>query len=103
MSNIHVFTSAAFNYIPKVRMLFQSLRQHHPEWRLHLALADEPRPGVDLSREPFDEIWPASELDKMCIRDSHYAGCCDKVSRRLDISDSGYHYQNQGRYYSLRR
>lgn len=63
MSNIHVFTSAAFNYIPKVRMLFQSLRQHHPEWRLHLALADEPRPDVDLSREPFDEIWPASELD----------------------------------------
>lgn len=63
MSNVHVFTSAAFNYIPKVRMLFQSLRQHHPEWRLHLALADEPRPGVDLSREPFDEIWPASELD----------------------------------------
>lgn len=62
MSNINVFTSAAFNYIPKVRMLFHSLRQHHPEWRLHLALADEPRPDVDLSREPFDQIWPASEL-----------------------------------------
>ncbi len=62
MSDIHVFTSAAFNYIPKVRMLFQSLRQHHPEWRLHLALADEMRPNVDLSQEPFDEVWVASDL-----------------------------------------
>ena len=48
MSETHVFTSAAFNYIPKVRMLFNSLRKHHPEWRLHLALADELRPNIDL-------------------------------------------------------
>lgn len=62
MSEIHVFTSAAFNYIPKVRMLFNSLRKFHPEWRLHLALADELRPNADLSDEPFDEVCPASEL-----------------------------------------
>lgn len=62
MSDIHVFTSAAFNYIPKVRMLFQSLRHHHPEWRLHLALADELRPDIDLSDEPFDEVWAVSDL-----------------------------------------
>ena len=62
MPEIHVFTSAAFNYIPKVRMLFQSLRKHHPEWRLHLALADEMRPNIDLSQEPFDRIWAASDL-----------------------------------------
>jgi hypothetical protein len=63
MSDIHVFTSAAFNYIPKVRMLFQSLRRLHPEWRLHLALADELRPGVDLSQEPFDEVFAAADLE----------------------------------------
>lgn len=63
MTQVHVFTSAAFNYIPKVRMLFNSLREHHPEWRLHLALADELRPNVDLSKEPFDEVHPLSELD----------------------------------------
>ena len=63
MSDIHVFTSAAFNYIPKVRMLFQSLRQHHPEWRLHLALADELRPNIDLGNEPFDEVCAAKDLD----------------------------------------
>ena len=49
MTQVHVFTSAAFNYIPKVRMLFNSLREHHPEWRLHLALADELRDNIDLS------------------------------------------------------
>lgn len=62
MSEIHVFTSAAFNYIPKVRMLFSSLRKFHPEWRLHLVLADELRPNVDLSQEPFDEILPVADL-----------------------------------------
>lgn len=62
MSDVHVFTSAAFNYIPKVRMLFRSLRKHHPEWRLHLALADELRPGVDLAAEPFDEVHAAADL-----------------------------------------
>lgn len=63
MSEIHVFTSAALNYIPKVRMLFQSLRRLHPEWRLHLALADELRPNVDLSQEPFDEVLSAANLN----------------------------------------
>lgn len=62
MKKIHVYTSAAFNYIPKVRMLFESLRRHHPEFVLHLALADKIAPGIDLSAEPFDEIHPVEEL-----------------------------------------
>lgn len=40
MMRIHVFTSAAANYLPKVRALFASLRRIRPQWRLHLALAD---------------------------------------------------------------
>lgn len=56
MKKVHVFTSAAFNYIPKVRLLFKSLRKHHPEWVLHLALADEFSSEIDLSAEPFDHI-----------------------------------------------
>ncbi|MCF7970204.1 MAG: hypothetical protein K9L22_03440 [Methylococcaceae bacterium] len=63
MQQTHIFTSAAFNYIPKVRILFNSLRKHHPEWKLHLALADELRLSIDLSNEPFDEIIPISELE----------------------------------------
>jgi hypothetical protein len=63
MKKVHIFTSAAFNYIPKARMLFQSLRKHHPECVLHLALADEGHSEVDLSQEPFDSVLPLSELD----------------------------------------
>lgn len=63
MSDVHVFTSAAFNYIPKVRMLFQSLRELHPEWHLHLALADELRPNINLSQEPFDEVLSLADLN----------------------------------------
>ncbi|WJM84522.1 hypothetical protein QUF31_15455 [Dickeya chrysanthemi] len=62
MSEVHVFTSAAFNYIPKVRMLFKSIREFHPEWIIHLALADEKRPDIDLSNEPFDDVVSISEL-----------------------------------------
>ena len=47
---VHVFTSAAFNYIPKARLLFEALRKHHPEWVLHLALGDEPHPEFKLHR-----------------------------------------------------
>jgi hypothetical protein len=68
MKKTHVFTSAAFNYIPKVRMLFQSLREHHPEFVLHLALADCRRDDIDLSGEPFDELMPVEELDIPGVR-----------------------------------
>jgi hypothetical protein len=36
-----VFTSAAANYLPKVRVLFDSLTEHHPEWRQHLLLVED--------------------------------------------------------------
>jgi hypothetical protein len=62
MSGVHVFTSAACNYIPKARLLFAALRKHHPEWLLHLALGDEPHPEFRLADEPFDDIMPIAEL-----------------------------------------
>lgn len=63
MSKIHVFTSAAYNYIPKVRLLFNSLRKYHPEFTLHLVLADEVRSDFDISKEPFDEIITLEDLE----------------------------------------
>lgn len=60
---LHIFTSAACNYIPKVRMLFRSLRKYHPEAVLHLALADERTPLLDLAQEPFDEVLTVADLD----------------------------------------
>ena len=59
---VHIFTSAACNYIPKVRMLFASLREHHPEARLHLALPDEIPSGVDLGRETGGDVHLLSDL-----------------------------------------
>jgi hypothetical protein len=41
MSRIHVFTSAAGNYLPKVKVLFDSLAVHHPEWQRHLLLVED--------------------------------------------------------------
>lgn len=69
---VHVFTSAALNYLPKVRTLFSSIRHHHPDWKLHFLVADEVNLAttddpmavqsidhaeaatLDLSQEPFD-------------------------------------------------
>lgn len=62
MKKIHVYTSAACNYIPKVRALIESIKKFHPEWVVHLALSDEIPEGLDLSAEPFDEIHPLSTL-----------------------------------------
>lgn len=63
MSKVHVFTSAAFNYIPKVRMLFDSIRKYHPDWVLHIALPDVVHDEIDLSQEVFDYVIPVEALD----------------------------------------
>lgn len=63
---VHVFTSAAANYLPKVRALFGSLRRVRPEWRRHLVLADRapaslPDVGADEVHTPADlgiPAWP---------------------------------------------
>jgi len=44
-------------------MLFKSIRQYHPDWRIHLALADEVPEGVSFLSEPFDEVHTLGALD----------------------------------------
>jgi hypothetical protein len=63
MTQLYVFTSAACNYLPKVRLLIQSLRRHHPEMRLVLALSDLIDDPASLSGEAWDEILPIDNLD----------------------------------------
>jgi hypothetical protein len=63
MASVHVFTSAAFNYIPKVRLLVQSLKKFHPDWQFHLALPEPMAEGMNLRNEPFDKVWPIDALD----------------------------------------
>lgn len=62
MKTLHIYTSAACNYVPKVRMLFSSLRKHHPEAVLHLLLSDRKTELLDLSKEPFDEVTTVEDL-----------------------------------------
>ena len=60
--SLHVFTSAAVNYLPKVRMLCESIKRFHPEARVYLALADERPAWLDTTNEPFDEVLPIDTL-----------------------------------------
>jgi|KBSSwiStaDraftv2_1062776.scaffolds.fasta_scaffold24233_3 hypothetical protein len=53
---LHVFTSAAVNYLPKVRTLCRSIRKHHPEAVIHFALADERPEWLRTEGEPFDDV-----------------------------------------------
>lgn len=61
-NTLHVFTCAAVNYLPKVRILCRSIRQHHPEAVIHLALADQPPEWLDIAAEPFDSLLPLGRL-----------------------------------------
>ena len=60
---LHVFTSAAVNYLPKVRALCRSIREHHPEATIHFALADERPAWLTAEGEPFDHIVELPHLD----------------------------------------
>lgn len=63
MTQIYAFTSAACNYLPKVRLLIQSLKRHHPEIRLVLALSDLTDDPESLRGEAWDEIMPIDTLN----------------------------------------
>jgi hypothetical protein len=59
---LHVFTSAAVNYHPKVRVLCRSIRAHHPEAVIHFALADERPSWLTGEGEPFDDVIELASL-----------------------------------------
>lgn len=63
MGKTIAFTSAALNYLPKVRKLCASIRTHHPEWEIVLALADERSSTVDFADEPIDRVLAVDDLD----------------------------------------
>ncbi|MEK6806985.1 MAG: glycosyl transferase [Pseudomonadota bacterium] len=61
MKRIYCFTSAACNYLPKTRLLVESLRKHHPEFRCVLGLSDLPG-TAPLAETGWDEVLPMSDL-----------------------------------------
>lgn len=61
---IACFTSISLNYLPKARVLAQSLKRFHPDWHLTLCVTDRCPEGFsfDLAREKFDAVVWAEQL-----------------------------------------
>ncbi len=57
-----VFTSCSLNYLPKARVLAESLRRAEPGASLTLCLNDIVPDWLDLASEPFDRIWLPGDL-----------------------------------------
>jgi len=73
---VYAFTSAALNYWPKVRVLFSSLRRHHPEFKLVLALSDRLVADHAVEADLVDEILP---LDRLGIEDETAWTFCHSI------------------------
>jgi hypothetical protein len=63
--SVHVFTSASFAYLDRVRVLGETLKQHHPNWTFWLCLCDREPDGFvfDPRVEPIDRIVRADALN----------------------------------------
>lgn len=64
MSRVDCYTSASFSYLDRARVLAETVRRHHPDWRVHLTLCDEAPAGFawDPAGDAFDSVVPGSEL-----------------------------------------
>jgi hypothetical protein len=67
-----VFTSITLNYLPKARILAESIKKFHPDWILHVVICDRlsslerSKIQVDFAEELFDHVaW----LDDFIIPD----------------------------------
>jgi hypothetical protein len=60
---VHVFTSCAYNYFPKIRLLFNSIKKYHPEWSIHLILADKRSQDFYIDNEILDEVVFIEDLN----------------------------------------
>lgn len=65
MSHVACYTSASLSYLDRALVLAETVRAHHPEWRLHLLLCDEEPSGFGLepAAEGFHYIVRSSDLD----------------------------------------
>ena len=64
---MHVFTSISINYLPKARVLAETLKKHHPEWSFHLLISDrlpaESALHAELADDRFDQVVWVDQLD----------------------------------------
>ena len=64
------FTSFTCSYLPRARLLAQTLRQAHPDWAIHGLLVDQPPQGMDFvaATADFDRITMVESLAIPCLR-----------------------------------
>ena len=62
IDNVHAYTSITSNYLPKARVLAESIKRADPGMQFHLILSDNAPVGFDLAAEPFDTVIFAEEL-----------------------------------------
>ncbi|WP_396595205.1 hypothetical protein [Brevundimonas sp. R86498] len=64
------FSSFTFSYLNRARVLYRSLRQHHPDWHLVALVVDRPPDGIvlDPENEDFDRVVYADQLDIPDVR-----------------------------------
>ena len=61
-TSVAVFTSIASNYLPKARVLAESVKRSYPEAMFYLMLVDESPSDFDLTGEPFDALIKLADL-----------------------------------------
>lgn len=58
------YTSASYNYLDRARVLFETVREFHPEWEIWFCLSDEEPPGFifDPAHEGIDRVIKLRDL-----------------------------------------
>ncbi|SMC28962.1 hypothetical protein SAMN02745857_03510 [Andreprevotia lacus DSM 23236] len=56
------FTSITTNYLPKARVLAESVKHHHPDAHFMLLLSDTRPDWLNLEQEPFDSVVTSDQL-----------------------------------------
>lgn len=60
---IAIYTSCATNYVPKARVLAESVKRFHPEIDMFLLAVDELPPALKTNHDLFDHVVAASDLN----------------------------------------
>lgn len=61
---MHFFTSITTCYLPKARVLAETLKKTNPDAIMHLVISDDLPKDFDITKEDFDYVWNAEDFIK---------------------------------------
>lgn len=56
------FTSITNNYLPKARLLGNTVKRHNPDWTFDVVFSEPPVTSLNLEEEPFDNVITLESL-----------------------------------------